>query len=559
MIKDMKFSTEKNGLSVKYILPKRIIDYRDAECAEALLKDLPSQAIRGGEPECAVLYKGGYMLFDFGTELSGGITVTVRYLKEEKKEKRENTNPSLRVVFGESVSEAMSTHGEKNFVNDHSMRDITREYGFMSTFRIGQTGFRFVRLEARDVGVEILSVKGAFEYRDIPYIGEFSCNDKRLEDIWNVGAYTVHLNMQEYLWDGIKRDRMIWIGDMHPEMLTICSVFGSNECVTKSMDHVRNITPYTEWMNGHLSYSMWWVLLQHDWYFQNGDKAYMQENKEYLFKLLERTVLLIDESGSFTYKGHMFVDWSSNNTPYAKTGVIATVALALKNGAELARILNNDQLAEKCINAYNRIDRSKLKYDGNKQVAALVAVSGLEPAEKINKNILSKNPLEGLSTYIGGYVLQARAEAGDMEGALEIIRKYWGAMLDYGATTFWEDFDLSWTENSAPIDELVPNGKNDIHGDYGKFCYKQFRHSLCHGWASSPTWFLTRYVLGIRILKPGCKKLLIKPCLLNLDHVKGKYPTPYGPVTVEHTKDAFGNIKTFVDAPKEIEIEIFNR
>lgn len=554
MIKDMKLSAEKNDLSVKYILPTRILDCGNAENAEVLLKDLPSQAIRGGEPDYAVLQKGGYILFDFGTEIAGGINVTVRYLKEKKDEK----NPSFRVVFGESVAEAMSGRGEKNFVNDHSMRDITRDFGFMSTFRIGQTGFRFAKIESCDVGVEILSVKGVFEYRDIPYIGEFSCNDKRLEEVWNVGAYTVHLNMQEYLWDGIKRDRLVWIGDMHPEMLTIFSVFGSNECVTKSMDHVRNITPYTEWMNGHLSYSMWWVLLQHDWYLQNGDKAYLEENKEYLFNLLERTVLLIDESGGFTYDGNMFVDWSSYNTPYAETGVIATVALALKSGAKLTQILDNDALSEKCIKAYDRIDRSKLKYDGNKQVAALVAISGLYSAEKINKNVLSQNPLDGLSTFIGGYVLEARAEAGDIAGALDIIRKYWGAMLDFGATTFWEDFDLSWTENAAPIDEPVPKGKKDIHGDFGKFCYKQFRHSLCHGWASGPTWFLTRYVLGIRVIEAGCKKLLIKPCLANLDYVRGKYPTPYGTVTVEHTKDAFGKIKTIVDAPKEVDIEIYN-
>lgn len=554
MLKDIKPSAEKNNLSVKYVLPVRIICHDRTENAQVLLKDLPSQAIRGGEQECAVLRKGGYIILDFGTELAGGIAVTVRYLKEDEKCERKNPNPSIRAVFGESVSEAMSACGEKNFVNDHSMRDITREYGSLSTFRMGETGYRFVRLESNDANVEILSVKGVFEYRDIPYIGEFSCSDKRLEDIWNVGAYTVHLNMQKYLWDGIKRDRMVWIGDMHPEMLTICSVFGSNECVTKSMDYVRDSTPYTEWMNGHLSYSMWWILLQRDWYFQNGDIVYLRENKEYLFNLLERTVLLIDDSGSFTYDGNMFADWSSYNTPYAKTGVIATVALALKNGAELARILKNFSLAEKCAQAYNRIDRSKLTYDGSKQVAALVAVSGLESYGKINKNILSENPLEGLSTFIGGYVLQARAEAGDIDGALEIIRKYWGAMLDFGATTFWEDFDLSWTENASPIDAPVPDGKKDIHGDFGRFCYKQFRHSLCHGWASSPTWFLTKYVLGVRVLEPGCKKLCIKPCLSNLEYAKGKYPTPYGTVTVEHIKDTSGKIKTTVDAPEEIEI-----
>ena len=554
MLRDLRFSAAGSGVSVRYILPLRIVGRNDADHTEVLLKELPPQAIRGGEPELALLHKGGSILFDFGTEIAGGISVTVRCFRKDGKEQVKNA--SLRTVLGESVAEAMSVSGEKNFTNEHSVHDMTGQYGFMSTFRIGQTGFRFARIEACDADIEILSVKGVLEYRDIPYIGGFSCSDKRLEDIWNVGAYTVHLNMQEYLWDGIKRDRLVWIGDMHPEMLTICSVFGSSECVPKSMDLVRDITPCTEWMNGHLSYSMWWILLQHDWYLQNGDKAYLEENREYLFQLLERTVSLIDENGVFVYDGGMFVDWSSKDTPYAKTGVIATVALALRCGAVLARILDHVPLAERCLKAYDRIDRSKLVYDGNKQVAALVAVSGLEPAERINAGVLSKDPLEGLSTFLGGYVLQARAEAGDMEGALEIVRRYWGAMLDLGATTFWEDFDLSWTEDAAPIDEPVPKGKKDIHGDFGRFCYKQFRHSLCHGWASGPTWFLSRYVLGIRVLEPGCRRIMIRPCLAGLDYAKGKYPTPYGAVTVEHTRDASGRIHTVYEGPEEVEITV---
>lgn len=554
MIKDIKFSTEKKNISVKYILPSRLISCDKADNAEVLLAELPSQAIRGGEPEFALLWKGGHILLDFGTEIAGGISVTVRYFEDG--EKNIVKNASIKTVFGESVAETMGQSGEKNFVNDHSMREINGRYGFMSTFRIGDTGFRFVKIEAQDADIEILSVKGVFEYRDIPYIGEFSCSDKRLEDIWNVGAYTVHLNMQEYLWDGIKRDRLVWIGDMHPEMLTIQSVFGNNECVTRSMDCVRDITPYTEWMNGHLSYSMWWVLLQHDLYFWSGDREYLEENREYLFNLLERTASLIDGNGKFKYDGSMFVDWSSKDTPYAKTGVIATVALALKNGAELARILENIPLSEKCGDAYNRIDKSRLKYDGNKQVAALVALAGLEMPERINEGVLSKAPLEGLSTFIGGYVLAARAEAGDIDGALEVIRKYWGAMLDFGATTFWEDFDLAWTENASPIDKPVPRGKKDIHGDFGRFCYRQFRHSLCHGWASGPTWFMSRYLLGVRIVEPGCKKLMIKPCLSTLDYVKGKFPTPYGAVTLEHKRDASGKISTVFDAPKEVEIVV---
>ena len=93
--------------------------------------------------------------------------------------------------------------------------------------------------------------------RDIPYLGTFKSNDERLNKIWETGAYTVHLNMQEYLWDGIKRDRLVWVGDMHPEVMTILAVFGANEVVPKSLDFIAEITPSNEWMNGISSYSMW--------------------------------------------------------------------------------------------------------------------------------------------------------------------------------------------------------------------------------------------------------------------------------------------------------------
>lgn len=57
------------------------------------------------------------------------------------------------------------------------------------------------------------------------------------------------------------------------------------------------------------------------------------------------------------------------------------------------------------------------------------------------------------------------------------MRDYWGAMLDVGATSFWENFDIAWTNNCFRIDEMPVAGKTDIHGDYGEFCYPGFRHS----------------------------------------------------------------------------------
>ena len=55
---------------------------------------------------------------------------------------------------------------------------------------------------------------------------------------------------------------------------------------------------------------------------------------------------------------------------------------------------------------------------------------------------------------------------------------------------------------SAGITEITPEGTKDIHGDFGAYCYENFRHSLCHGWASGPTPWMSRHVLGVEVVSP---------------------------------------------------------
>jgi hypothetical protein len=127
-------------------------------------------------------------------------------------------------------------------------------------------------------------------------------------------------------------------------------------------------------------------------------------------------------------------------------------------------------------------------------------------------------------------------------------------MLDLGATSFWEDFDLAWTENAAGIDERVPPGKKDIHGDFGNYCYQGFRHSLCHGWASGPTAWLSQHVLGIQVVDAGCKKVKIDPRLGDLDWAKGTFPTPQGLIRVHHTRQDDGSVISEIHAPDGVEV-----
>jgi hypothetical protein len=99
-----------------------------------------------------------------------------------------------------------------------------------------------------------------------------------------------------------------------------------------------------------------------------------------------------------------------------------------------------------------------------------------------------------------------------------------------------------------------PRAKKIFHGDYGNHCYKGFRHSLCHGWASGPTAWLSQHVLGIEILEPGCKVVKIEPNLGDLEWAEGTFPTPHGMILVRHEKKKDGTINSIIHAPDAIRI-----
>lgn len=490
------------------------------------------------------------ILLDYGKELHGGLQLVTGMMKK-------NAPVKVRIRFGESASEAMADIDTiTGATNDHAIRDFVVELPWLGALELGNTGFRFVRIDLVDPNTELLlkEVRAIFTYRDVPYVGSFHSSDERLNQIWATGAYTVHLNMQQYLWDGIKRDRLVWVGDMHPEVMAINTVFGYNEVVPKSLDLIRNVTPLPAWMNGISSYSMWWIRIQRDWYRYQGNLDYLKLQRTYLVTLLNQLMTKVKDNAE-NLDGMRFMDWPTfANKPAVHAGLQAMMVMTLNDGAELCRVLGETATAKKCEETVARLKKNVPDAVNNKQAASLLALAGLMPPEKANKDIISVGGTKDFSTFYGYYMLQAKAKAGDYQGALDNIRDYWGAMLDMGATTFWEDFDLSWTKNASRIDELVPEGKIDIHAQYGAYSYKKLRHSLCHGWASGPTSWLTEHVLGVQVMEPGCKVIKIQPHLADLEFAEGTFPTPYGVVKIKHTKLANGGIKTEVNAPKQVKV-----
>ena len=538
----------------EYITPTRIMKVTgDVRGQEQLLRPYVGQ-VSTTEPAVAVLKssKSGKasILFDFGKELQGGVQI-IRAISSDKKA------AVFHLCFGESVTEAMSSVDAEGTTatNEHSVRDFETSVPWLGSMITGETGFRFLRVDlvSEDVEVPLVAVRAVSRYRDIPYIGSFKCNDERINKIWETGAYTVHLNMQDYLWDGIKRDRLVWIGDMHPEVMTVGTVFGNHDVVRKSLDYVRDGTPATSWMNGICSYSLWWIIIHHHLYWYYGDKEYLSAQKTYLTELLRNVMKNIDGNKE-AYKSGRFIDWPTNDNPDAiHAGLQALTVRALEAGSELAGWLSDPALAKECRDAATKLRTYVPDNKGNKEAAALLAIEGMLDA-KTAHDIIVKDGAKDFTSFMGYYMLEALAKNGSYADALDLISEYWGRMLDLGATTFWEDFNYMDSKNAARIDEFVPEGKFDIHADGGAYCYVGLRHSFCHGWASGPTAWLSQHILGVEPASPGFKTVRIRPHLGNLKWVEGDFPTPYGIIHVTHSRRSDGQISSTVELPEGVEL-----
>ena len=534
ILKDLKCAAG-NDTSQFYLVPIKIVVEQKTKNSGYLLSERPRQASFAPAEDSCLIQKGGFMILDFGKEIQGGIVLSVQ--------KADNAN--IRLVFGESVSEAMSTLGEKNAVNVHAPRDYTIQNDGLSTVTTGNTGFRFLKIQP-DQDCYICCVQAVLRIRDMKWHGSFQTSDTLADKIWETAVYTVQLNMQEYIWDGIKRDRLVWAGDMNPAIATALCVFGDVEVIRKSLDFIRDTS--TDWIGMFSSYSMWWIHSHYELYMYSGDLDYLKKNEKHITDTLKRYIAELNMNCDVC----TFVDWSSHETPWEKSGFFALLIRTLEIGAKLCELFGDKSLAEKCRKKGMQVQQYKFDFSGNKQMAALGYLGGV-CGQKMAADIIISGGAKGLSTFMGYYVLCALGEMGCVKEALHLINEYWGGMIRMGATTFWEDFDVMQMKNTLRIDEIPQNGKLDIHADTGRFCFTGLRRSLCHAWAGGPAAFYAKYVLGIKITESGCRAIKIAPCLGDLSFAEGMFPTPYGDIFVRHEKRD-GKIYTEKRVPDGIKV-----
>jgi alpha-L-rhamnosidase len=467
------------------------------------------------------------LLLDFGREISGRLLV-------------ESSSPVatiLSIAYGESEIEAMATGLSTGQQGGNYLGTNVLEVPANGVARGPKSGFRYVRIRFLKGAptTEFRSIRVEGIYYPVEYKGSFESSDPLLNRIWETGAYTAHLCMQDGIWDAPKRDRGRWVGDLDVEGRVISTAFGDSKLTEETL---RTLVPEGSGdVNGIPGYSALWVTSLLSLYQHSGDEDFVRSQHDGLLRILATMDTGLDGNGLFTNTKHqwLFVDWSPGLYAYTPASLLGTqlqYIRAYRVAVVLLGVMGDEAnagryraQASKALAAVHTLrDKNGATYGNTWQLNALAALVDDSPQATLWSDVFSHVKQDApndqvISPYFNAYLLDAMAMTGHRREALEWLRTYWGGMLAEGATSFWESYDLRWPKNNFHL-SLQADGTS------GYFV------SLAHGWSSGPTAWLAENVLGVREPVDGYRSVTIAPDLAGLDWARGTVPTPHGVIAI---------------------------
>ena len=126
---------------IQTVFPKRIVESGNVANTELLLSKRELCVGIYDENFAEIPRDGGFIVLDFGKEMRGGIRILTARIPGNKH------CSTIRLRFGESLAEVYAELGEKNTTNNHAPRDFYYTICDLSDLKIGDTGYRFVRID----------------------------------------------------------------------------------------------------------------------------------------------------------------------------------------------------------------------------------------------------------------------------------------------------------------------------------------------------------------------------------------------------------------------------
>ena len=467
----------------------------------------------------------------------------------------------------------------------------------------------YIDLDA--VNVQFTAAPGQANLRNYP--GHFLSSDDQLNKIWYAGAYTVQLNTdaantakswpytageadhadavvphadpaKDLIYDGAKRDRIVWQGDLAVQAPVTYLSTGDVSAVDNSLSSLAaqqlpdGFMPAESQVGAHNSdelrtygeYVTWFINNMSVHYLYTGDKAYLDRWYPAVTKAMAwlESVRAQDAQGLIGFGAVGSCGHYGYGDCGHETYVNALYVRNLRQTADLARVEGqpgaattyaaradevaknvNDQLWDDSVGAY-RLSReitNAYPQDAN----ATTALTGVADATRSTRalhylkaaswgdlgalTVAPNTPNAAITPFYApmpsNFEVEARLEATDptqvqQSSGIDLMKSFWGWMLDQDpGSTFWE--------------HVQPDGKPNL---------KQFS-SLAHGWAAGPTATLTNQVLGATPTGPGFSSYDVRPHPDALTWAQGAVPTPHGTLDVSWRHPKSGSFDMDVTSP----------
>jgi hypothetical protein len=445
-------------------------------------------------------------------------------------------------------------------------------------------GFRFILLTLTGPGTVTLSGAGvdfqAYRATARDYRGWFLSSDDQLNRMWYSGAYTLQLNMKPpglnglpdaRIFDGAKRDRSIWTGDLLVQGPTILNTLGEtgaaylksslealfatervDGALPGSPDFGKGRSPAGSPLFYSNNYSGYGARAAIDYYRYTGDKDFilgvlpdLRRELAYNDTFLTADNLVASNDRDFwqaTQTGEVTkysIDYYVllREMAWLECGVgSADTATGYDAKADAIKAAVNARLWNPMLGAYGQstdhpdvlvedANALALQYDivpADRQASVLHALRTMwTPYGAILGPGLQDPTGHTIEPFGNGMETAGRFAVDDVDGALALMRHTWGPMVD-------------------PANPLYTGGLWEFKNNAGGV--NRASASLAHGWAASPTVQLTQQVLGVTPDGAGYSTWTIRPRPGRLPWAQGVVPTALGDITVRWSAGLAGHV-----------------
>ena len=380
-------------------------------------------------------------------------------------------------------------------------------------------------------GVTIMELKYRESGYNTEFSGVFECGDEKLNTLWQKSLRTLYVTMRDNYMDCPDRERAQWWGDVTNEMAMTMYCLDSNAyllyqkgvaCMLGHVDDtnvLQTVVPSTESFFELPVQQLAGICGFWTYYMYTGDLEFLDSvydaalNYVNLWKISDNN-LVEHRPGSWDW-----LDWGSFADVAAIENAWYYFALScIKNMAGVTG-RNSDDISS----AMSRIKEgyeslwTKKGYKSAGVLApddranALAVISGLAGEDKYDviTSVLTKTM--NSSPYMEFYVLEALCRMDKYDEARSRMLQRYGKMIEEDYSTLWEN----WVKAEGTSN---------------------------HAWTGGPLVIMSKYFAGIRPLKAGYEKFIIKPQLSGPDTVKCVVPSVRGYIRVTETKTDSGFI-----------------